>query len=250
MGLDWNDPQGILREVSAMKNKTKHVLDFIMSVMLLFLMAYQVTGEKAHEWLGIAMFVVVVAHNLLNLKWYSVLFKGRYPFLRIIRTAVNVLLFGAMLGTMVSGILLNSYIFPLSIHGTMAVARVLHLAGSYWCFVLMGIHLGLHWSIVVSILSGKKTAQSGVKTTVIILLRIVALAVAAYGGYCFICTDIFTYMTFQTHFVFLDYERTPALVLGDQLAMMGTWVFLSYYFIKIAQCFSRLGKRGKVQRGE
>lgn len=232
-----------------MKNKTKHILDFVMSVMLLFLMAYQVTGEKAHEWLGIAMFVVVVAHNLLNLKWYSVLFKGRYPFLRIIRTVVNVLLFVAMLGTMVSGILLNSYIFPLAIHGTMAVARVLHLAGSYWCFVLMGIHLGLHWSIVVSIF-GKRTFPSGAKTTVTILLRIVAVAAAVYGGYCFISADIFTYMTFQTHFVFLDYERAPALVLGDQFAMMGTWVFLSYYFTKISQCFSRVGKRSKVQRGE
>lgn len=49
-----------------MKNKTKHILDIVMSAMLLFLMSYQVTGEEAHEWLGIAMFVGVVAHNLLR----------------------------------------------------------------------------------------------------------------------------------------------------------------------------------------
>ena len=222
-----------------MKNITKHVLDFAMSVMLLLLMSYQVTGEKAHEWLGIAMFVMVVAHNLLNLKWYSLLFKGRYPFPRIIRTVVNVLLFAAMLGTMVSGILMNNYIFSFSIHGTTAAARVLHLAGSHWCFVLMSIHLGLHWSIVVSVF-GAKTVRSALKTKVTILLRIAAVVTAVYGGYCFVSADIFTYMTFQTHFAFLDYDRAPALVLGDRLAMMGTWVFLSYYSIKFIQHFLRL----------
>lgn len=225
--------------MSAMKNRVKHFLDLAMTVFLLFLMAYQVTGEKAHEWLGIAMFVVVAAHNLLNFKWYAALFKGRYTLLRIIRTVENVLLLGAMLGTMVSGILLNSYVFPLSIHGTMAVARVLHLAGSYWSFVLMSVHLGLHWGMVVSMFHKAKGKAA-------FLLRMLAVAVAIYGGYRFLKADIFTYMTFQTHFAFLDYERAPALVLGDQLAMMGAWVFLSYYLVKIVQCISRSKKRDQV----
>lgn len=231
-----------------MKNRMKPFLDLVMSVMLLFLMARQVTGEKAHEWLGIAMFAVVVAHNLLNLKWYSTLFQGRYSLLRFIRTAANILLLAAMLGTMVSGILLNSYIFPLPIHGVMSVARVLHLAGSYWCFVLMGIHLGMHWGIVVFMFSRGKTRRNS--KIAVFFLRLAAAAVAAYGGYCLISAGIFDYMTFQTHFAFLDYERAPVLVLGDQLAMMSTWVFLSYYFIKAVQYLSRPGKWAEAQRGE
>ena len=219
-----------------MKNKTKHFLDLVMSVIMLFLMAYQVTGEKAHEWLGIAMFAAAIVHNFLNYKWYDLLFKGRYTFLRIIRTAVNVLLFAALLGTAVSGILMNSYVFPLSIHGTIAAARVIHLAASHWCFVLTGIHLGLHWSAVVSMF-GKKSARDIAKTAAVVILRIIAAAIAVYGGYCFIKADIFTYMTFQVHFAFLDYERAPALVLGDNLAMMGTWVYLSYYFVKLYNIF-------------
>lgn len=232
-----------------MKTRVKHFLDLIMTVMLLFLMARQVTGEEAHEWLGIAMFAVVAAHNLLNMKWYAALFQGRYSFLRIIRTAVNVLLFAAMLGTMASGILLNSYVLPLSIHGTMAAARVLHLAGSYWCFVLTSIHLGLHWGMVVSMFR-KAASRCKIKTAATFLLRIIAVAVALYGGYCFVKADIFTYMTFQTHFAFLDYERAPALVLADHLAMMGTWVFISYYPVKIAQYISRSKKRDKAQGGD
>lgn len=232
-----------------MKHKIKHFLDLVMTVVLLFLMSYQITGEKAHEWLGMAMFVSVVAHNLLNMKWYAALCKGRYTFLRIIRTTVNVLLLVAMLGTMVSGILMNNYVFPLRISGTMASARVIHLAGSYWSFVLMSMHLGLHWGMIVSMFS-KESEKSNLRTVMRFVLRIIAAALAAYGGYCFIKADALSYMTFRMHFAFLDFERAPALVLGDQLAMMGAWMFISYYFGKIIQLVSRSRKSDQNPEGE
>ena len=41
-------------------NIIKRITDVGLLVLLLCLMAYQVTGEKAHEWVGIAMTVLVV----------------------------------------------------------------------------------------------------------------------------------------------------------------------------------------------
>ncbi len=35
------------------KNIFKKSIDVVLTVLLLFSMAYQVTGEKRHEWLGI-----------------------------------------------------------------------------------------------------------------------------------------------------------------------------------------------------
>ncbi len=53
-----------------MKHKTilKIVVDIGMTVMLLFLMAYELIGEAAHEWLGIGMFVLFIIHHILNRK--------------------------------------------------------------------------------------------------------------------------------------------------------------------------------------
>ena len=53
-----------------MKHKTilKIVIDIGMTVMLLFLMAYELIGEAAHEWLGIGMFVLFIIHHILNRK--------------------------------------------------------------------------------------------------------------------------------------------------------------------------------------
>ncbi|MBD5520198.1 MAG: DUF4405 domain-containing protein [Lachnospiraceae bacterium] len=228
------------------KNISKHILDLCMSVNLLFLMAYQVTGEKAHEWLGIAMFVLIVAHNLLNVKWYASIFRGEYNVLRVSRLLVNILLLTAMLATMVSGILLNSFVYPLNIVGTMATARVLHLAGAYWSFVLMSIHLGLHWGVFIGF-ADIKLKQKTVRNVIFLLLRLLAVVIAVYGGYLFLNADIFDYMTFQTHFAFLDYDRLPVLVISDQIVMMFFWVFMSYYFTRIVQYFSGLQNRKKAQ---
>jgi hypothetical protein len=70
----------------------KRIVDAAITVLLLCLMAYQVTGEMAHEWIGMGMTVLVVIHQILNRKWYSALFKGKYNPYRSITTILNTLL--------------------------------------------------------------------------------------------------------------------------------------------------------------
>jgi len=41
-------------------------------------MAYQVTGEVLHEWIGMGMTALVIIHQILNRKWYGAIFKGKY----------------------------------------------------------------------------------------------------------------------------------------------------------------------------
>ena len=43
----------------------KRIVDVCMTVLLLCLMAYQVTGEALHEWIGIGMTVLVIIHYCL-----------------------------------------------------------------------------------------------------------------------------------------------------------------------------------------
>lgn len=132
------------------KIKVKMLIDFLMTMALLLLMTYQVTGEKYHEWLGSFMFILFIVHNVLNIRWYGNLFKGKYHFLRIIWTLINFAVFIAMICLMYSGIVMSRYVFAvLPIKSGMALARVMHLSGSYWGFVFMSVHLGLHWSAVM-----------------------------------------------------------------------------------------------------
>lgn len=92
-----------------MKRKMKLQIgtDCAMTVLLLILMAKQLTGETAHEWLGAGMFVLWVFHHVLNRKWYGRIAKGKYSPFRLVQFVVNACLFAAMLGTMVSGVILS-----------------------------------------------------------------------------------------------------------------------------------------------
>lgn len=46
--------------------KIKIAVDAAMSVSMLLLMAYGLVGEAAHEWIGMGMFALFVAHHILN----------------------------------------------------------------------------------------------------------------------------------------------------------------------------------------
>lgn len=216
----------------AKKRKIKMTIDFLMTVLLLILMAYQITGQKLHEWFGAGMLILFIVHNILNIRWYGVLFKGRYKTLRIVQTIVNFAVLASMLCLAFSGIVLSRYVFaPLDIHGPMATARSMHLSASYWGFVLMSTHLGMHWGQILGmfrgILKGKK-----VSTVMVWAFRFLAMAIAVYGLYCFVHKDIFSYMFLKNDFVFFDFEQGIFSVFVENAAMMGLWVCVGYYASK------------------
>ena len=90
----------------------KRIIDVCMTIVLLFLMAYQVTGETLHEWIGIVMTVLVIIHQILNRKWYGALFKGKYRPYRIVTTAVNILLLLSFALTAFSGMSMSGHAVP------------------------------------------------------------------------------------------------------------------------------------------
>ena len=56
--------------------KIKIAVDAAMSVSMLLLMAYGLVGEAAHEWIGMGMFALFVAHHVLNRRWIQAVPRG------------------------------------------------------------------------------------------------------------------------------------------------------------------------------
>lgn len=209
------------------KTALKITADCLMTVILLLLMAYSLIGEAAHEWLGTGMLLLVVLHHILNWGWHKNIRKGRYSAFRILQTSLTTLLLFTMLGSLISGILLSRYVFDfLPFRDGRALARMLHLPCTYWCFVLMSLHLGLHWSMVLGMIRRMAGAPSRIQTAA---LRLPALLIAVYGVIAFFRNDILSYLLLQTHFVFFNFDQPLILFFMDYLAMMGLFVFLAHY---------------------
>lgn len=90
----------------------KHSVDIVLTCLLLCLMAYQVTGEWLHGWLGIGMTVLVIVHQILNRKWYNTLFKGKYKAYRILQTVINGLLLLSFAMTAFCGMAMSAHAVP------------------------------------------------------------------------------------------------------------------------------------------
>ena len=196
------------------------ITDLIMTCNLLFLMSLQVTQQFTHEWTGIAMTVLFIVHHIFNYKYYKTLFKGKYNFLRIFQLWLNILLLVSFIITAVSGMAMSRFATPF-MKGLMKAsnARKLHLALSYWTFVLTGLHIGLHFGMIT------------VKLPKGIFRKIAAVimaAVSVYGFVLFLNANIFDYMFMKTQFAFLDYDKAAWLVILQNFVMLISWAFTAY----------------------
>lgn len=60
-----------------MKNKIKIILDILMLIILIVLMCEHTISGLIHEILGIILFSLFICHNLLNYRFYKLIFKGK-----------------------------------------------------------------------------------------------------------------------------------------------------------------------------
>ncbi len=217
------------------KSKIKLAVDLLMTLLLLFLMGYQLWGDIAHEWAGAAMLALFIVHHMLNVGWYRNLFRGKYNAARVLVSMVDLVLLAVMICLMASGITMSRHVFVfLPIDGGMGMARLVHMAACYWGFVLMALHLGLHWGMVMAKVRknfgvGKQSRGRS------LVMRILGTGIAGYGLYIFAARDLVTYMFLRTQFVFLDYSESPISFYIDYLAIMGLFIWIAHYLSVIIQ---------------
>lgn len=207
----------------------RYGVDLFMTVAMLFLMGYQFWGDVAHEWTGTLMVALFVVHQVLNRRWYSGLVKGSWSLYRLFLFITDGLVFLAMIGLMISGMLLSNHVFAfIDLPGSLGFSRLLHMASAYWGFVLMALHLGCHWHLMLSAgrrMLGKYFESQGSDG---ILLTLAGLVVALYGWFAFFSRDLPTYLFLQSHFVFLDFLEPQLFFYFDYVMMMGAFVFAGY----------------------
>lgn len=215
-----------------MKKYIRILVDCGMVLLLPLLMAYSLVGEAAHEYLGIGMFLLFVAHHILNITWWKHIFRGKYTPLRILGTAVNFALAIIMLALPISGMMLSRHVFRFLHFGGTSAARTVHLLASYWGLVLMSFHAGMHGNMMIAILRKAVNTQSKSKIRTW-SLRIIAVLLAICGIHAFVKNEVSSYLFLRTQFVFVDFLQPVIIILIDYL-------LISLLFMIIGCCFSRV----------
>jgi hypothetical protein len=109
-----------------------------------------------------------------------------------------------MIGSMVSGIILSRYVFAaLEFREGKALARTVHMLSGYWGFLLMSVHLGLHWNGIKRM--AEKFFPMGKRVNMVI--GYLPLLISVYGVVAFFQRGIPGYLTLQTGFAFFDFDE-------------------------------------------
>lgn len=203
-----------------MKKNIRKIIDIIMIIFFVILMGYHITGNKVHEVLGVIIFVLFVVHNILNIKWYKTIFKGKYGFCRLFQILINFLLLASMLGMIISGVMISSSVFQFLNIPTTMFGRSLHMLSTSWGFVLMSIHIGLHLNIILVKLNEKVK-----NSTFEYIYYLIICLFMIYGLYVFISDGLWKDMLLITKFKFFNYNQNSLLFYLGQFSI---FLFLSF----------------------
>lgn len=211
-----------------MKSKQKILIDVMMTILFMIQMAYHITGNRLHEWLGVFLFALFILHHVFNRNWYKNLLKGKYTLPRIVMITINTLLFVSMIGMMVSGIMLSRDVFSFLNLRSGMFARRIHMVSTSWGYLLMSMHIGLHWGLVSGRM--KKIAFLSMFSTVIV--NMVKIAVCGYGLVCLITNQLLERMFLLVEYAFFDYSQPVLFFFSDYLCIMICFAMTMDVFIQ------------------
>ncbi len=192
----------------------RRLIDFSMLAFSIVLMGGVTLFENpaTHKWIGGALFLLWLCHNVFNRHFYRNLFRGKYSGLRIATLIVNlgILVSGGLLVT--SGVILSPKI--LDVHVGLAFSRTAHLVGSHWYFALIAVHLSLHAAMFFRRIFPFKKSPAAKR-----IVQAAVVLVSLYGIYAFIVRGFFKYLFYTQKFFFFDLERGIPLFLFDYLSI-------------------------------
>jgi hypothetical protein len=171
------------------KLAVRFIIDLAMTILILFALAYRITGDIAHEWIGISVCVLFIVHNGINWRWYKTIFKGTYQYRRVMNTIVNLLLLVMMTVLYVTGLLHSRTALGFLHLSGGDYLRQAHTFAAYWGLIVIALHIGLHGEMIINALR-KMTGITGVNHVRTIIFRIFVVLIAVYGVKSFIDRDM------------------------------------------------------------
>lgn len=197
------------------------VLDIAMAAVLVAVMTTALVQEAPHEFLGVALFVLMVAHVVFNRRRLIAVFRGRRSVLRVLQIVALVGLFVCLLGQIASSLVLSKYAFGFlpALPGA-GWARRVHLLCSYWMFVLAFVHAGLHARLPR--LSRPWQTWGA---------RIAFAIVVGFGAYSFVRLGLWSYLTGQVQFAAADFGA-PLVLAFAHYASVAVLVSVVFHYVR------------------
>ncbi|SEE66686.1 protein of unknown function [Rhizobiales bacterium GAS188] len=206
-------------------------LDFLAAGLLLIGLSYWWLGDTVHEVAGTGMFVLLIAHNLFNRRWYGAAFRTRRDARGTLNVGATLLLLTAMFTLLVTSAVISNTLTKWIPHRPSFTVRQLHVFAAYWALVIVAIHLGCRWPMIMGVARTlcRISTPSKVRT---LGLRIVAAAVALHGLRSWFALGLGTRLTMQVSLDWWNFEDSVTGFFVHCVAIAGLCIAATYYAMR------------------
>lgn len=199
-----------------------------MIVLLLLLMAFERVGCMAHEWLGLTLFFLFIVHHALNRRRLQALLRGQKRATTWLTIGVIVVLALCMIGTMVSAVLISRTVFAfLPVGSALGVGRRLHMVAVDGCFLMAGMHFGLHGQMLLTLI---RRQLPRIPDGVLFGLDIF---VALYGLWAFWQSGMVGDLLLRNAFAVIDYGQSLGMFFIDRLAIFVFFAWIGHRLMQL-----------------
>lgn len=205
------------------------LLPCAMLTFLLLSLAYWWLENVPHEIFGTLLFMLVAWHIARHKSWFRGLLKGRYEKRRIATLIFHLALLLNMIILLVTSIVISKTVFNFLPIDSIYLREV-HWFSAYWLMVIIGIHLGLHWTRVMVLSRSLIGFTDNAYRT--LALRIAVIVFVAFGLWSFSVLGIWAKLTFTYSLDVWNFKMSVTPFFGHWLSIVALFAVLTHYSMK------------------
>lgn len=177
-------------------NFVKITLDILMAAVFVLLFNHRILGGlEFHEIAGLIIGAAFIIHVILNFKWVKQvtlkLFSSKINFKTRLGYIIDALLLICFIIIIVTGMLISKVVLPnFRIDSSMNFQSI-HISISYITLLLVGLHIGLHWTWVANVF--KKIFGIKEKKKIFgYIARLAVVVLVIFGSYSMYSANYFS----------------------------------------------------------
>ena len=222
-------------------------LDSVAAGLLLLCFAYWWLGNGVHEAAGTVMFALLVAHNFFNRRWYTSIPRTRREPRSLFNVGVTLALLSAMLVLLATSVLISETLSEVLPPWGGFTARQVHTLSAYWALIIVAIHLGLRWPMLMGIARNALGIRMP-NAARALALRTITAAITLYGIRSWLELGLGAKLSMQMALDWWDFEEAVMGFFVHCGAIAGLVISVTHYGVRLVQSFEARWTRADLAK--